>query len=267
MLNNRTQQVYDFGLYEGLGEPEIEKDHQNKIIAKRKEKKRTSCLKLKEGKLNENNLSDIIIVPKTTRNNHLINFKDYDSESSKMFKTENLSARLGNGTGNGTGELYDPTQIIKEFKHKFHHHSKSGMSQEFKPLVQKQRPKILVEGDEMYEEDTDINNLLCSSRTRPKTNINKINLEIDTSSNVRIEPTKAEQRMQKLDRTIEDLIQEPFESIDNYNDEIIPLLTSQKAGFEEDEFSLKENNEILNQDFIKGWQSARFPHIKIESHK
>lgn len=265
MIQNRTQQINDFGLDEGLGEPEIEKGHQKKIIAKRKEKKRTSCLKLKEGQLNDNSLSDIIIIPKTTRNNQLIKFKDYDSENSNIFKTENLSARLSKA--NDIGELYNPNQIINEFKHKMHHHSKSGMSQEFKPLVQKHRPKILVEGEETHEEDEDINNLLCSTQSRAKTNINNRTLEIDIASTIKIEPTKVEQRMQKLDRTIEDLNQSSFDFVQDFKDEVIPQLSSQKALLEDDEFSLRENIDILSQHFTKGWASSNYPHIKIESHK
>ena len=108
--------------------------------------------------LSDTNLSEILHVPKTTRNHQLTTFKDYDSENSHLFKTENLSARMSKVSD--VGELYDPNEIINGFKHKFHTHSKSGFQQEFYPLVQSERPKIFVEGDEYLEEDSGINNLL-----------------------------------------------------------------------------------------------------------
>ena len=142
----KSQYFTKLGFEEGLGEPELESWDQQKIIAKHKSKRRTSVLRLPEDKdFNKYDIIDMVVAPKTTRNNQIINFYDYDSDSSSIFKAENLSARLNQKTD--LGALYDPAQIIKEFKEaKYHQHSKSSLSQEFQSLIMKnkQRPHILV---------------------------------------------------------------------------------------------------------------------------
>lgn len=161
LRNFKIEYFTEFGADEGLGEPEEESDNHKKIVAKTKLNKQATQKETKVDKDVERSLYGYINAPKATRNNRLINFYDYDSDNSSLFKTENLSARMN--TPNDLFALYDPAQIIKEFKEsKFHHHSKSGMTQEFKPLFKKHRPKILVEGEEHVEQGSEAGGLLCS---------------------------------------------------------------------------------------------------------
>lgn len=100
-----TKHFSDFGLDEGLGEPEEENINQKKIIARFNSKK-VPQIKIKHDTFNDDSFEfDFYNVPKTSRNHQVINFYDYETENSFSSKQGNLSERF-----NKTDfiNLYDP---------------------------------------------------------------------------------------------------------------------------------------------------------------
>ncbi|CAI2360395.1 unnamed protein product [Moneuplotes crassus] len=244
---NHTQEIVnqnsDIGLDEGLGEPELEEENQKKIIPRRK--KRTSIIKIKDQHFLDDS-KEVRMLKNVLGENH-------KNDRDEFFKnTVNPK--------NDLCELFDPNQIINELTYRLHHHSKSDIEQEFKPLYKTHRPTIVVEGEEHKEEDSGyFTNLLCSAPPNPISKSPNPSC-LSTTNAITIIPNNIEKRITRLDRTIEDI------------SEINPNLAHTDKGFDPiksqkspqcPDLVLKEND-----DFIKNWKRAKEAiKIKIEGNE